>query len=266
MKLFVSRKSLGSRARRGMGLLAFTACVCLARAASTPPATVPAPPTPAEDEDEFGEYGDYAVTQVADPFERFNRTIYKFNGTTYHFVFQPVSRVYTTVVPTKARKGLGSFFENLAFPLRFVSSLLQGKIDRSAAETAKFLLNSTIGLGGFIKVSDNVPELRVPDEDLGQTFGAWGIKQGPYIVIPILGPSSVRDAVGRIGAYPLNPLRWEFADSLDWRVRDGLPVLEIVNGMPETLENLDRVTRSAVDPYVAVRNGYMQYREAEVKK
>lgn len=217
----------------------------------------------AEDAEEFDEY---AMPQVSDPLEKINRTIFKFNGGVTHYVYRPVSKAYTTVVPSKARKGLGSFFQNLAFPIRFVGSLFQGKIDRSAAETGKFLLNSTIGIGGFIKVSDKVPELRVPDEDLGQAFGVWGFDHGPYLVIPFLGPSSTRDIVGRAAGYQLHPLEWKFADTIDWTLRDGLPVLETVNGMPDTLDNLDRITRSAVDPYIAVRNGYIQYRDAAVKK
>ncbi|BET65757.1 VacJ family lipoprotein [Opitutales bacterium ASA1] len=212
------------------------------------------------------EYDEYAMPQVSDPLEKFNRTIFKFNGAVTVYVLTPVSNGYTAVVPKKAREGIGNFFSNLAFPLRFTGSLLQGKLDRSAAETGKFLVNSTVGLGGFLKVSDHVPELRVPDEDIGQAFGVWGLGHGPYLVIPVLGPASLRDGLGRICAIPLNPMRWEFAESMDWTVRDGSMVLETVNGLPATLENLDRITRSAVDPYVAVRNGYIQYRDAEVKK
>lgn len=212
------------------------------------------------------EFDEYATVQVSDPLERINRTIFKFNGGVTIYVLAPISKGYTAVVPAKARKGLGSFFTNLAFPVRFVGGLLQGKVDRSAAETGKFLLNTTVGLGGFIKVSDKVPELRVPEEDIGQALGVWGIKHGPYIVIPFLGPSSARDLVGRVAAYPLDPREWEFAETMDWTLRDGSQVLENVNELPETLENLERITRSSVDPYVAVRNAYIQYRDAAVKK
>ncbi|MGH8017641.1 MAG: MlaA family lipoprotein [Opitutaceae bacterium] len=212
------------------------------------------------------EYDEYATPPVYDPLEKINRTIFKFNGGVTIYVFTPISKGYTTIVPAKARKGLTSFFDNLAFPLRFTGSLLQGKLDRSAAELGKFLVNTTVGLGGFFKVSDHIPELRVPDEDIGQAFGLWGLGHGPYIVIPILGPSSLRDGIGRIAAYPLDPMEWEFAESMDWTVRDGSRVLDTVNDLPATLENLDRITRSAVDPYVAVRNGYIQYRDAAVKK
>ncbi len=221
----------------------------------------------AQEEEE--EYDEYAIVAVDDPLERFNRSIFKFNGTVTKFVLAPVAKGYTTVVPRPARRGIGNFFENLAFPVRFAGCLLQGRLDRSAAEVGKVLLNSTVGIGGLFKVSDKVPELQVPSEDLGQAFGAWGIGHGPYLVLPVLGPSSVRELAGRVAAYPLDPLdplAWKFVKKMDWRVRSGLDVLKTVEGLPDTLDNLDRVTRSAVDPYVAVRNGYIQFRDAAVKR
>jgi len=220
----------------------------------------------AEDPEEYDEFDEYALPAVSDPFERVNRSIFKFNGGVNLYVFKPISRGYTAVVPGKAREGLGNFFSNLAFPARFVGCVLQGKFGRSAAETGKFLINSTVGVGGFMKPSDHIPELRVPEEDIGQAFGVWGLGHGPYLVIPFLGPMSLRDGIGRIAEYPLHPMEWEFAESIDWTVRDGSRVLETVNSLPGKLENLDRITRSAVDPYVAVRNGYIQYRDGAVKR
>jgi phospholipid-binding lipoprotein MlaA len=136
-------------------------------------------------EDEEDIYGEYGVPQISDPFEPINRSIHKFNATTIKFVIRPVAQGYETVVPSPARRGLTSFFENLRYPVRLVSNLLQGDIQRSFQETEKFLINTTIGVGGFIKVSDRYPDLRVPDEDIGQALGKWGIPRGPYIVVPV---------------------------------------------------------------------------------
>jgi phospholipid-binding lipoprotein MlaA len=216
----------------------------------------------AEDE----EIDEYAVPQVNDPLERVNRTVFKFNDGLYTNVLRPFTRSYTKVVPGKVRRGFDSFFENLGFPVRFVGCALQGKLDRSAAETGKFLVNSTVGLAGFIKVSERIPELRVPDEDVGQALGKWGIGHGPFIVLPVFGPTTLRDLVGRAGDTVLSPTNWKFLDQYDWKLRAGLQLTESVNSLPGLLETYDSLRHSAVDPYVAFRNGYIQYRDAAVKQ
>jgi phospholipid-binding lipoprotein MlaA len=222
-----------------------------------------APLASAEPEEE----DEYATQRVSDPFAPFNRTVFRFNDSLYRHVARPVARGYQTVVPGLARRGIGSFFENIAFPVRFTGSLLQGKVDRSGREVGKFLLNSTFGLAGFIKISDQVPELKdVPKEDLGQALGSWGIGHGPFLVLPLLGPTSLRDAVGRVGDGFLDPVSWQFVDNADWRVETGLRTLGIIDGLPGVLDTYDALRKSALDPYVAFRNGYLQYRDAELKR
>lgn len=230
-----------------------------------PAGPAPAPPAPAvaDDSDEFDEY---AVPRVSDPFERVNRTIFKFNDSAYRHVLRPVAHGYEKAVPRPVRRGIGNFFDNLAFPVRFTGSALQGKFDRSAAEAGKFLVNTTVGIAGLIRVSDEFPELQVPPEDVGQALGSWGLRQGPFLVIPILGPTTIRDLVGRSGDSALNPVNWTFIEGYDWRLRTGLQATDSVNGLPTILETYDSLRQSALDPYVALRNGYLQYREAAVKQ
>ena len=225
-----------------------------------------APAVPVTDEEEFEDEYATPEVRVSDPFERVNRTIFKFNTSVYNRVLRPFARGYEAVIPAPARRGVRSFFDNVEYPVRFASCVLQGKFSRAAAETGKFALNSTVGLAGFIKVSDRYAVLRVPDEDIGQAFGCWGIGHGPFLVLPVLGPSSFREGIGRIGDYYATPTNWKFMDRYDSWVRATLTVSDVISSLPSLLATQDALHRSAVDPYVAFRNGYLQYRAGEVKK
>lgn len=223
-----------------------------------------------EEEDE------YALPAVSDPFERVNRSVFKFNDGVYRHVVRPITRGYEAVTPAPLRRGLISFFDNVKFPVRFAGCLLQGKLDRAAAETGKFVVNSTAGVGGFIKVSDRFPKLRVPEEDIGQALGKWGLPPGPFIVLPILGPANPRELVGRAGDYVLTPTSWsrgsivpedlQVMNEMSWEWRLGISALDALSAFPEILSAYETFSKSAVDPYVAFRNGFLQYREAVIRK
>ena len=227
----------------------------------------PAGPAPNRVDDDADEF---AVPHVSDPFEPVNRVFFRFNDGLYAWVLRPFAHGYEKTVPAPARRGLANFFSNLKFPARFVSSVLQGKPGRAAKETGKFLLNSTVGLAGFVRVSDSVPALtNLPPEDLGQTFGVWGIGNGPYLVLPLIGPSTLRDTVGLVGDTELNPLNWQPIEEIpgyDWTWRGGAETLNIVNGMPDLVRTYDSLHQAAVDPYVAMRTGYIQFRDAAIKR
>ena len=237
-------------------LFALSVWVASARAAG---------PAASEEPDE------YAAPRVSDPLEPVNRAVFRFNDGFYAHVLRPFAHGYERVVPPPVRRGVGNFFDNLKFPVRFVSSVLQGKPGRATRETQKFLLNTTVGVAGLLRVSDSVPALTaVPREDVGQTFGAWGIGAGPYLVLPFLGPSSVRDAVGLAGDSLLNPVNWSATEQAvqgcdsTWRL--SLLALDFANDSPDLIRTYDSFRQSAVDPYLSVRNGYLQYRAAAVKK
>jgi phospholipid-binding lipoprotein MlaA len=234
----------------------------LARAQQNPP---PDPATrEAVDDDE------YAVVKVYDPLEPFNRAMFKFNNGLYDYVFRPVSTGYVKVTPVKVRDGLGNFFSNLVFPIRFVSDVLQGKFKRAGLETKKFYVNTVAGLGGFIRISDGVPSIaNIPGEDLGQTFGVWGIHKGPYLVLPVLGPGTARDTVGLVGDYFLNPMHWNQLQNVNgyqWWWDTTVQTTDAVNSLPGRLKLYDEQKKAALDPYVAVRSAYVQYRDAAVKR
>lgn len=227
--------------------------------------------TPAHPDPEVVEEMDeYAVVQVYDPIEPVNRVMFKFNDGLYDYVLRPVSKGYTRVVPAPARRGIGNFFDNLRFPIRFVNCLLQGKFARAGRETEKFYVNTIAGLGGFIRISDDVPALAsVPREDTGQTFGVWHIGKGPYLVLPILGPGTVRDSVGAVGDYFLNPLHWDPKQNIDgygWEADTAVATVDVVNALPDLLNTYDAPRKDAIDPYIAVRSAYIQYRDAAVKQ
>jgi phospholipid-binding lipoprotein MlaA len=216
------------------------------------------------------EADEYAPVRVSDPLERVNRVTFKFNEGAYRYVLRPIADGYVYVMPAPARRGIGNFFDNLKFPLRFVNSLLQGKPSQASRETGKFFVNTLGGLGGFIRQSDNIPALtQVPREDTGQTFGVWGIGKGPYLVLPLLGPGTVRDTVGAVGDYYLNPLNWHLlrnASDYDWTWETVPAVVDGVNTLPQVLRVYDVACKDALDPYVAVRSAYIQYRDAAVKQ
>jgi phospholipid-binding lipoprotein MlaA len=204
---------------------------------------------------------EYSVALVSDPIEPVNRAIFRFNDGVYTIVVRPISKVYETVLPKPVRKGLDNVYENLRLPVRLVNNLLQGKFERARHELEKFLVNSTIGIGGIIRQSDRAPSLaEVPAADTGQTFAKWGIRSGPYIVLPLLGPSTLRDAVGYAGDSALNPVSWVTTafGAPTWAV--AIPSTNTLRSLPHHLRIYDAATKNTLDPYLAARSAFIQYR------
>ena len=232
-------------------------------------ATAPAPVASASEATDFT---NVPAQKTNDPLQRFNRTIFAFNDSLYTYALGPFAHGYVLIVPRPVRTGISNFFDNLGFPVRFINCVLQGKFTRSAQETGKFVLNSTAGVGGLIRVSDHVPSLAdVPAEDFGQTLGVWGIPPGPYIVIPVLGPSDCRDLVGFVGDYALYPLDWYplgiiHHSFVSDAVLIALSATRYVGGLPKAIDTYDQMKSAAVDPYIAIRDGYLSYRAAQIKK
>ncbi|MGB0371875.1 MAG: MlaA family lipoprotein [Opitutales bacterium] len=219
-------------------------------------------------DDEFADFDD-GFDEVSDPFEPVNRAVFAFNDKAYEWVLSPVANGYKKVAPEPVREGIGNFFDNLAYPVRMVNSALQGKFERAGQETGKFLVNSTVGILGFVKVSEEIDGLAdIPEEDLGQTLGVWGIDNGPYLVLPILGPSTARDLVGRIGDSYLHPYEWteHVWDDWEWEFEWSLRTLETVNETPELIDSYERLKDLAVDPYISLRDAYLQNRKREVDR
>jgi phospholipid-binding lipoprotein MlaA len=210
--------------------------------------------------------------KVNDPFIRFNRTIFAFNDTLNTYALRPIAHGYAKIVPRPVRNGITNAFDNAQFPVRFVNCVLQGKLKRSAQETGKFVVNSVAGFGGLMRVSDHVTSLaNVPAEDFGLTLGVWGIPAGPYLVVPLLGPSGCRDLVGFAGDYVIYPLNWHAVGIIHHAfisntINGALSGTRTVNGLPKSVQDYDQMKAAAVDPYIAMRDAYTSYRAARIKK
>lgn len=206
----------------------------------------------------------YATQLVPDPLEGWNRGMFAFNDGIITYAARPLNTAYTTVTPRFVREGLGNFFTNLMFPVRFINNLLQGKGHAAGQEFGKFIINTTVGLGGFINYTGlNHPELASLDsEDFGQTLGVWGLGEGMYLYWPLLGPSSARDTLGKAGDWVTDPLTWVEPWWTPWVIKG----VRSINELEEILDVYDDVTKSAIEPYTAVRDAYTQYRRAKIAK
>lgn len=201
-----------------------------------------------------------AQLQVADPIEPFNRGVFWVNDKLYFYLFKPLARGYR-VVPEGVRGKIGNAFANLGFPVRFVNNLLQLKFRGALIELDRFVVNSILGVGGLFDPASSNPELKPQKEDLGQTFGYYGIGHGFYLVLPVLGPSSLRDGVGTAGDYFLDPLVYT---GLTLPERGGVKGFEIVNRLSLDRDTYEQIKRDSVDPYLFIRNAYFQHRQAQV--
>ncbi|MDY0219691.1 MAG: VacJ family lipoprotein [Desulfobacterium sp.] len=199
---------------------------------------------------------------VPDPILGFNKLMYRFNDKAYFWVLKPVAKGYARVLPQQVRIGIDNMFDNLMFPVRFVNSLLQGKIKGAASEVGIFTVNSTLGLLGFFPVAQDHFNLKNSTEDLGQTFGVCRIKEGFYIVLPLLGPTTLRDLVGDVGDVFITPLAYV----TPYEAALGLRAFESVNALSLRLGFYESFNEAAVDPYVAMKNAYIQSRRQKVSQ
>jgi phospholipid-binding lipoprotein MlaA len=202
--------------------------------------------------------------QVADPLQPWNRAVFAFNDGFYIHFLSPLGKAYQDLVPQVLRQGLSNFFDNLGFPQRLVNNVLQGDLKRAGKESGAFLVNSSVGLAGLLEPSQDIPWLQPqpPEQDLGLTLGKYGFGQGFYVVWPVLGPSTLRDSVGMAGDRFLDPLTY-VEDSEAYLA---LKSTQILTQLPELLENYQELTKGALDPYLALRSGYIQHRRAQLEK
>ena len=215
------------------------------------------------DNEMLDDYQDSGKIQpVSDPLYYFNYAMYTFNDVLYFVVLQPISSSYKALTPPMFRRGVKNFFHNLVFPVRLVNNLLQGQVKDAGTEIEIFLINTTIGVLGFGQVAQNEFGLKTCDEDLGQTFGSYAIGNGFYLVLPVLGPSTLRDAVGLAGDYFLTPVN--YVDP--WELSLGIKSYDTINSLSFRLGDYEALKAAAVEPYVAIRNAYIQNREKKIKE
>jgi phospholipid-binding lipoprotein MlaA len=199
---------------------------------------------------------------IADPLEPFNRVMHQFNDKLYFWALKPAAQGYKAVVPEPARLGVRNFFFNLAFPARFLSCLLQADFSGAATESGRFTINTVWGVGGFLDPSSQEKlNLQKQETDLGQTLGVWGIGHGFYIVWPVFGPSSPRDSVTIAGDYFLYPVSY----ISPWYAGVGVRAYEEINATSLRLGDYEALKGAAIDPYLAFRDAYIQYRFNRVK-
>ncbi len=190
----------------------------------------------------------------SDPLERTNRAIYDFNETLDAYVMRPVAETYVDYTPELVREGVTNFFTNLGYINVIFNELLQGKVKQGIADIGRFTINSTLGIGGFIDIASagSVPK---HDEDFGQTLGVWGVDEGAYLVLPVLGPSSARDMPRYITGTLLNPLFY-----ITSPIIGPAGVLGAVNERSNFLEATRLRDEAALDPYTFTREAYRQRR------
>ena len=200
-----------------------------------------------------------AVT-VADPLIHFNRAMFTLNDKLYFWFLKPVAIGYRTVVPLDFRICVKNFFHNLTAPVRVANALLQGKPRLAGAALGNFLVNTTVGVAGLADPASQYPALSPGDEDLGQTLGAYGMGNGFYLVWPILGPSTLRDTLGMVGDRLLDPSTYLLttAESI------GAKGVATVNTASFHIGVYEALKEAALEPYVALRDGYIQYRSQKV--
>ena len=196
--------------------------------------------------------------QAYDPWEKMNRRVHRFNEAVDRGVAKPLAKAYIAVVPRPVRLGVGNFFNNLGQPVSAVNALLQGKPKQASQAMGRFLLNSTLGIGG---VFDPATSAKLPNksEDFGQTLGIWGWKQSRYVELPLFGPRTVRDALGMAGDSPLSPMRGIQAD----KVRVFLQGLQLVDVRTQLMA-VDKMREGATDDYALVRDAWMQRRQYQI--
>jgi len=198
-----------------------------------------------------------------DPLEGVNRGIYKFNDVADKAVFKPVATVYKNVAPTPVRKGFNNFFNNLGSITTVLNDLLQLKFADAFTDAGRFIINSTFGLAGFIDVAgmDNIPNRK---EDFGQTLGHWGVGNGPYLVLPFLGASTVRDTTGLVfDTVTTDPITYTHNIG-EIRLHNQLRAAQFLDKRTELLDAKDIVDDASLDPYAFMRDAYLQRRETLV--
>jgi phospholipid-binding lipoprotein MlaA len=221
------------------------------------------PTTEGSDDPWEKEYKNQA--RIADPIQPVNRGVFWFNHQLYHYGFNPLNKAYKFVFPTPVRTGIANAVNNIEYPVRFVNDLLQWKPEKAGLETEKFLLNSTAGVGGLIKVSNKFPKLaEVKPTDTSATFAKWGIPSGCYIVWPVIGPKSVRDTVGFAGDVALNPASWftyGIVGGLTGTAALAASAPQTVGNTSDKLDTYETMTKTSIDKYGAVKSAYEQNRK-----
>ena len=250
--------------------------------ASQQPATSMPPASSDEPLDPFAKPGEESIEEY-DPWESLNSTFFEFNRQLDRWILKPVAKGYNYVMPNIVQVGVSNIFYNSRATPRFLNNVFQGKFKGAGIEVGRFLINTTVGIGGFFDVAQHYFKLTTPEEDTGQTLGFYGVPPGPYLMVPILGPYTVRDLVGYAGDIALNPIYWLILPTmhnidsiptvvdideraLTYAISIGARATEVVNERSLNLEKFQGVEESTLDLYAAVRNAYLQKRAKAIRE
>lgn len=223
-----------------------------------------ATPPPADDEAARAAY-----EEANDPLEPLNRTIFEINRGLDKLIIRPVAELYRFTLPEGVRDGVRNAVNNLDTPNIFVHDMLQGEWQRGSESARRFTVNSVAGAGGVVDLMAMNPDgetqpVEFHSEDLGQTLAVWGVGEGPYLVLPLFGPSNVRDAVGRVGDLFLDPLTYVIPSDVRTEFGISRRLAGGIDTRSRVLDTLDDIERESIDYYAAIRSLYRQHRRNEI--
>lgn len=223
----------------------------------------------ADDDIDFGTSP--SIQTINDPFEKYNRKIFSFNEFVDINIFDPIAKGYRKAIPRPIRESVGNVIRNLSLPFTCINSILQGNAENAMGSFSAFLINTTLGIGGIFDVA-GTKKVEYRKQDFGKTFAKYGIGQGPYLVIPLLGPSTTRDFSGYLVEKVVDPLSFNELqiggreDIIDPNYRIGLSALSALNTRESLIDILDDARRDSFDLYATIRSAYLQRRSFEISK
>ena len=227
-------------------------------------------------EDEFAAYEESFskedTTKIYDPLEKVNRKIFYINDILDINIFEPIAKGYRAHIPKFFRTHLRNFLLNLSSPISAVNSFAQGKLDNGLETMSHFIINSTVGIGGFFNVAEK-KKIKYNKEDFGQTLAHYGVKSGPFLVLPILGPSTLRDTSGLVIDTSVNFMGFnmlEIGGNRDALVTDetkiGYAIIDSIDIRESLIDVIDDTRRDSFDLYAAMRSLYIQNRNSKIEK
>lgn len=235
-----------------LSALSFTACLATPALALAQEAPAVTPEAAATEQADAG-----------DPWEGFNRSMYGIHDGVDRAVLEPVARGYRAVTNEPIRNGVVNVLRNLRAPVIFANDVLQGEFSRAGTTAVRFGVNTTLGIAGIFDPAHSMG-LEYHDEDFGQTLAVWGVASGPYVFVPLVGPTTVRDGAARVVDIALDPLTWADFDEAD-DVRLARTILSGVAAREALLDTVDDIRRDSLDPYVTIRTSYGLLRESAIQ-
>lgn len=263
------RRRRGSRSRlawtRTLGLAALT-WVCFVQGVRAQPSGGDSAPGAEDIEAEFEDPG--KAHEVFDPLRGYNRFMFRFNDKFYFWFAKPAAKGYSKVVPEPARTAFGRAFQNVRFPARFLSCLLQLELKKAGTEMGRFLVNTTFGFYGFFDPAGQALGWHSSQEDFGQALGRYGVGEGFPLVLPFLGPSNLRDGIALIPYYAIHPVGYfTYVDpELSWQAAWGITGGEYLNHASLHLGEYESLKKDALDPYTFMRDAYKQNRDEKIRE